>query len=235
MLFRTLLFHFFVYPWTILVIMVGAPFSLISPSYLHNCAIVWAKGCLLLSGVRVKIKGSENIPKSHSAVYIANHQSHFDIPAMYACLPIQFRWMAKKELFDFPLFGMAMRRCGYISIDRSDRRKSMQSMNAAAQRIKDGTSVIIFPEGTRTTDGKLLPFKKGGFFIALKAQVPLVPIAINGSFKRLPRGRKMIHPGEIEITILSPVETAGLTNKNIDGLMEDFRFSIAELTEEKSA
>ena len=232
MLIHTLLFHSCVYPWTILVILFGVPFSFISPDYLHNCAIIWARGCLLLSGIQVKINGSHNLPDSRSAVYIANHQSHFDILAMYACLPIQFRWMAKKELFSIPLFGLAMRRCGYISIDRSNRRNAMQSMIAAAQRIKDGTSVIVFPEGTRTTDGKLLPFKKGGFLIALKAQAPLVPVAIIGGFSLLPRGSLLVRPGQIEMTVLPPVETANLSNKELDTLMGKIRGSIANLTEE---
>jgi len=152
---------------------------------------------------------------------------------MYACLPIQFRWMAKKELFDIPLFGMAMRRCGYISIDRSNRRKSMQSMIAAAQRIKNGTSVIIFPEGTRATEKKLLPFKKGGFMIALKAQAPLVPVAITGGIDLLPRGGLLIRPGQMEITVLPAIETTALTNKELNPLMEEIRESLVTLTEEK--
>ena len=234
MLFRTLLFHCCSYPWTILVILLGVPFSFISPDYLHNCAILWARGCLLLAGIRVKVNGTENIPRERSAVYIANHQSHFDILALYASLPIQFRWMAKQELFDIPLFGMAMRRSGYIAIDRSDRRKSMQSMIAAAQRIQDGTSVIVFPEGTRTNDGRLQSFKKGGFIIALKAQAPLVPVAINGSFALLPRGRTAIRPGLIEIDILPPVETSGLTSKGLDGLMTKLHASLSSLIKEEN-
>jgi 1-acyl-sn-glycerol-3-phosphate acyltransferase len=234
LLFRTLLFHCCSYPWTILVILLGVPFSFISPDYLHNCAILWARGCLLLAGIRVKVNGTENIPRERSAVYIANHQSHFDILALYASLPIQFRWMAKQELFDIPLFGMAMRRSGYIAIDRSDRRKSMQSMIAAAQRIQHGTSVIVFPEGTRTNDGRLQSFKKGGFMIALKAQAPLVPVAINGSFALLPRGRTAIRPGLIEIDILPPVETSGLTSKDLDGLMTKLHASLSGLIKEEN-
>jgi 1-acyl-sn-glycerol-3-phosphate acyltransferase len=234
LLIHTLLFHSCVYPWTILVILFGVPFSLLSPNYLHNCAIIWARGCLLLSGARVKINGPEHLPIDRSAVYIANHQSHFDILAMYACLPMQFRWMAKQELFAIPLFGLAMRRCGYIPIDRSNRKKSMQSMIAAARRIKDGTSVIVFPEGTRSADGKLLPFKKGGFLIARKAQAPLVPVAISGSFALLPRGSFLVRPGQIEMTVLPPVETAGRNNREIEVLMGEIRQSLATLLEEKT-
>lgn len=232
MLLRTLLFHCCVYPWTVLVILFGVPFSFISPNYLHNCAILWAKGCLLLAGIRVRVTGAENIPRDRSAVYISNHQSNFDILALFACLPLQFRWMAKKELFDIPLFGLAMRRSGYISIDRSDRRKSLQSMVDAAQRIKEGTSVIIFPEGTRTPDGKLLPFKKGGFMIAVKAQVPIVPVAIQGSYELLPKGQIMVRSGQIDITILPQVETVGLNGKDTDDLSGWLRSSLADLIEE---
>ena len=230
---RNLLFHCCSYPWTVLVIMVGVPLSFISPDYLHNCGRVWAKGCLLLAGIRVKVKGAENIPHDRSAVYIANHQSHFDILAMYASLPVQFRWMAKQELFDIPLFGLAMRRSGYIAIDRSDRRKSLQSMLVAAQRIKNGTSVVVFPEGTRSPDGRLLPFKKGGFMIAQKAQALLVPVVINGSHSLLPKGSSKVRPGQIDVAILPAVETAELSSRELTPLMEDFHRTIAAQLEEE--
>lgn len=235
MLLRTLFFHCCAYPWTILVILLGVPFSFISPNYLHNCGIVWARGCLRLAGIRVKVNGAEHIPRDRSAVFIANHQSHFDILALYASLPIQFRWMAKQELFKIPLFGMAMRRSGYIAIDRSDRRKSMQSMIAAAQRIQNGTSVIVFPEGTRSADGRLQSFKKGGFMIAMRAQAPLIPVVINGSYALLPRGRTTIRSGRIDINILPPEETAGLGNKDIDNLMSRMHTLLASHIREGDA
>jgi len=135
--------------------------------------------------------------------------------------------MAKQELFNIPLFGLAMRRCGYIPIDRSDRRKAMHSMNVAAKRISDGASVIVFPEGTRTLDGQLQEFKKGGFLIAIKAQVPIVPVAINGSFAVMSKSSLRIHGGTVEMQIFPPIATAGMKNADCDDLMRATRQPIA--------
>ena len=235
MLLRTLFFHCCVYPWTILVILCGVPLSFISPDYLHNCARIWAKGCLFLAGTRVTVEGTEHIPTQTSAVYVANHQSHFDILAMYACLPIQFRWMAKQELFNIPLFGLTMRRSGYIPIDRSNSRKSLQSMIAAARRVNTGTSVVIFPEGTRSTDGRLLPFKQGGFLIATKAKAPLVPVVINGSARILRRGSKRIYPGHIRITVQPAIHTTESSSKDLDSLSTQVKNAIATHLSEVAA
>ncbi len=187
---RAIFFNLCFFPWTALVIICGAPFSLISPDYMHNCGRIWGIVSLWLAGVRLRVEGVEHLPGGDQPVIFAgNHQSNFDILCYFAGLRLQFRWMAKQELFRIPLFGLAMRRCGYISIDRRDRRKAMKSMLAAAEQIRNGTSVVIFPEGTRSEDGHLQEFKKGGFLIALKAQVPIVPVAISGSRNVLPRDR----------------------------------------------
>lgn len=224
---RTLIFYLTFYPWTLFVLLTALPISLLGENLVHRWGIIWGRSALLLAGLKVTVHGSEHIPQDHSAVYIVNHQSNFDIPILYAGLPLQFRWMAKKELFDVPLFGLAMRRCGYIPIDRSDRRKTMHSMNEAAQQIRDGASVIIFPEGTRTSDGHLQDFKKGGFLIAVKAQVPVIPVAIKGSFKVMSKNSLRINSGAIEMEIFPALDTAGLKNADIETLMAKVRQSIA--------
>ena len=173
------------------------------------------------------VKGTELIPKDRSAVYIVNHQSNFDIPILYSGLPLQFRWMAKQELFNIPLFGLAMKRCGYIPIDRSDRRTAMHSMNVAAQRIAEGASVVVFPEGTRTPDGELQEFKKGGFLIAIKAQVPVIPVAINGSFSVMSKNSLRIHGGAVSMQIFPPIETTGMKNADSVRLMAATRQPLA--------
>ncbi len=228
---RTLFFYLTFYPWTLFVLLTALPLSLFGQNVVHNWGIIWGRSALLLSGLKVKVRGAEHIPRGRSAIYIANHQSNFDIPILYAGLPLQFRWMAKKELFDIPLFGRAMRHCGYIPIDRSDRRKAMQSMNDAAKQIREGASVIVFPEGTRTPDGELKEFKKGGFLIAVKAQVPVVPVAIKGSFAVMSKDSLLIHGGEIEVEIFPPLETAGLKNADTDRLLEQVREPIAAALE----
>ncbi len=221
---RTVFFNLCFFPWTALVIICGAPFSLLSPDYMHNSGHIWGVVSLWLAGVRLEVEGLENLPDTEQPViFVGNHQSNFDILCYFAGLPFQFRWMAKEELFRIPLFGMAMRRCGYIPIDRSDRRKAMKSMIAAAERIRSGTSVVIFPEGTRTEDGRIQNFKKGGFLIALKAQVPIVPVAISGSRDVLPKDSFRIRSGKIRLRILPPIATAGLTSKDSDTLMAQVR------------
>jgi 1-acyl-sn-glycerol-3-phosphate acyltransferase len=224
---RTLFFYLTYYPWTLIVLLLAFPVSLFGQNSVHQLGIIWGRSALLLAGLKIKVKGSEHIPSDRSVVYIVNHSSNFDIPILYAGLPLQFRWLAKKELFDIPLFGHGMRRCGYIPIDRSDRRKAMRSMNEAAQQIHDGASVIVFPEGTRTPDGQLQEFKKGGFLIAVKAQVPVVPVAISGSFAVMSKNSLRINKSNIEMEIFPPIETRELKNADIEQLMEQTRQPIA--------
>lgn len=228
---RTLLFYLTFYPWTLLVLLLALPISLFGENAIHRWGIMWGRSCVWLGGIRLRVRGSEHLPQGQSAVYIANHQSNFDIPILYGGLPLQFRWLAKKELFDVPLFGLAMKRCGYIPIDRSDRRKAMHSITAAAKQINEGTSVMVFPEGTRTPDGELKEFKKGGFLIAVKAQVPVVPVAIRGSYRVMPRNRWRIEPGLVEMEIFPPIITAGMKNGDLDRLMSEVRHPIAGLLE----
>ena len=132
-------------PWTLFVIVTGVPLSFISPDWLHAYARIWARFGLALIGARLQLEGLDNIPRDRPVIFMPNHQSNVDILALFAGIPVQFRWMAKEELFRIPLFGYAMARTGYIAIDRSDRRKAARSVSVAARRIAAGTSVVIFP------------------------------------------------------------------------------------------
>ncbi|HIJ95388.1 MAG TPA: 1-acyl-sn-glycerol-3-phosphate acyltransferase [Desulfuromonadales bacterium] len=167
-------------------------------------ARLWARLALALNRVTVTVNGVENLP-SGATIFMSNHQSSFDILALLAAMPRQLHWIAKKELFDIPVFGPSMRRGGYIPLDRGDGRKALQSMDAAADTIRQGKCVVLFPEGTRTTDGNLLPFKRGGFILARKAAVPVIPITINGSGKVNPANQIRLYSGDISITIHPPV------------------------------
>jgi len=222
---RTLIFYLLFYPWTLFVILTGVPLSYIRADYLHNYARTWGKIGLLLAGVRLTIHGKENLAGLGPVIYMGNHQSNFDILALFAGLPGQFRWIAKEELFRIPLFCYSMKRCGYIPINRTDRRKALLSMRSAAERISSGTSVVIFPEGTRSEDGNLLPFKKGGFSLAQQAGVPIIPLAINGSRSINPKGRLRIFGGHIELTIFPPIASEG----SVEGVMEAVRTSIEQV------
>jgi len=220
---RTLLFHLVFYPWTLFVILTGVPLSFIRADYLHNYARFWGWLGLRLAGVRLTVDGIDQLAGAGPVIYMGNHQSNFDILALFAGLPGQFRWIAKEELFRIPLFGYSMKRCGYIPINRDDRRKALQSMRAAAERIAAGTSVMIFPEGTRSPDGSLLPFKKGGFSLAKQAGVPIVPLAITGSREINPKGSRRIFGGHIHVTIFPPLDSSA----ELDQLMEQVRAPIA--------
>lgn len=167
-------------------------------------ARLWSRLALAMSGVSVTLSGSEHIPTG-PVIFMSNHQSNYDIFSLLAAMPRQIHWIAKKELFDIPFFGHSMRRGGYIPLDRSDGRKALQSMDEAAATIHQGKSVVIFPEGTRTTDGNLLPFKRGGFILARKAAVPVIPVTINGSGRVNPGGQIKLKSGNIHIILHPPL------------------------------
>lgn len=193
----------------------------------------WGKMILAASGVTVDVKGLENIKPGRPYIFAANHQSQFDIFAMQGSFDFDFRWMAKKELFNIPLFGSAMRKAGFISIDRSRGRQALKSLMLAAERIASGTSVILFPEGTRSLDGKVHDFKTGGMMLAIKSGVPLVPVGISGSFDVLPKGKLLAKPGHISIRVGTPVETKNYTARQKQELAEKIRNDVLQLIAEK--
>lgn len=164
----------------------------------------WGRLGIWLAGVRVQVSGAELLPNG-PIVVMSNHASNFDILALQGFFPRPLSWIAKKELFDIPIFGHSMRHGGYIPLDRGDGRQALKSMEAAAGQIRGGKSVIIFPEGTRTRDGRLLPFKRGGFLLAARAGVPVVPVTINGSFQINPGGALRLYGGTIDIAIQPPI------------------------------
>ncbi|WP_305043605.1 lysophospholipid acyltransferase family protein [Geoalkalibacter sp.] len=232
---RTLFFLTGFFPWTLLVLLVSLPLSLMGPDILHHWARLWARGSLWLAGVEVRCRGGEHLRPGAAMVYMPNHQSNFDILALLACIRPPFRWLAKKELFAIPLFGAAMRRAGCIAVDRGDHQSAVASLDEAARRIHNGEAVMIFPEGTRSLNGRLLPFKKGGFLTAIKAQAPVLPIAITGSGGILPKHGRSLRPGVISVTFLPPIETRALSLEDRDLLMERVRASLDALLGERGA
>src|SRR4030043_1326985 len=172
----------------------------------HLSARLWGKIQLATTGTTVKVQGLENIDSIKSYLLVANHQSNFDIFVLRVYLPIQFRWIAKAELFRAPFMGWAMSRIGYIAIERESPKKAYRSMLQAAEKVKKGFSVLIFPEGTRSPDGNLQPFKKGLFLIALKSRAPILPITICGTAKIMPKGAWRVYPGRVQIIIDTPPE-----------------------------
>lgn len=193
---------------------------------IHKVASLWAKILLELSNTKVKLIGQENILRGKPQIFMANHQSDFDVLISLAYIPVQFRWIAKKELFSVPIFGAAMRSAGYIEIDRSNREKALQSLDEAALRIRRGKSIMTFPEGTRSREGEIKPFKHGTFYLAMKSGVPIVPVSIIGSGRIMQKRSLRIKPGQIKIVIGKPIEVSNFDIEKRQELIEIVRNEI---------
>jgi 1-acyl-sn-glycerol-3-phosphate acyltransferase len=189
----------------------------------QKIAKLWARMLLFIGGVRLKVEGLKHLDPHQTYIFAANHQSQFDIFAMHAAVPVGFSWLAKEELFRLPLLGAAMKGAGYIPINRTDRRAAFASIDEAATRVREGTSIVIFPEGTRSLDGKLKAFKKGGFFLAIKSRQPVVPVSISGSFRVLAKRRFRVHRGAIRVHFSPPIPTDTLSPADKDQLISEVR------------
>ncbi|MHB8790399.1 MAG: lysophospholipid acyltransferase family protein [Desulfobulbaceae bacterium] len=190
---------------------------------------LWGRTMCALAGVRVRVLGTENLEAGQTYIFMGNHVSQFDIFTFQGYSPHDFRWIVKKELFRIPVFGAAMRRAGLVAIDRSHGREAMKSLNAAAENINSGASVLIFPEGTRSIDGTLQPFKAGVITLAIKAGVPVVPVGFVGTYEVLPKGRLLVNPGEVILRIGRPISIRGYTMKDKHELARVLHDRVAEL------
>ena len=165
---------------------------------------------LTLSGITFRVAGKENLPIGRAAVYCSNHQSNVDPPVVFQALHPQLHILYKREIDAIPVLARAFRMGGFIPIDRRNKEAAMQSIEAGAKSIRSGNSFLIFPEGTRSKTGALLPFKKGGFIMAIKGQAPIVPVAVQGGRDSMRKGSWIIRPVTVSIRVGHPVETAGL-------------------------
>lgn len=227
--FRSIIFHVLLFVDTIVFGLAAIASSKIdrTGNWAHLIARSWGNFNLWVAGVTVEVHGLERLKPGQPCVYAANHQSLFDIFVILGKLPVQFRWLAKEELFRLFVMGRAMKATGYIPINRSDHRRAFESINLAAEKVRNGVSIVIFPEGTRSEDGVLKDFKKGGFILAIKSQQPIVPISISGSHRLVPaKGKWIIRPGAVRMTIGLQIPTAGSTVKERDLLIEEVREAI---------
>lgn len=167
---------------------------------------IWSKINLLIVGARVQVTGMENVDFDKPHIFMANHQSHVDIPVLTWKIPSTPRMIAKKELFRVPFFGIGIKYAGYISIDRSNKAKAMESIQKAKQTLQKGVSVLLFPEGTRSETGEIGKFKRGGFILALQLGLPIVPISIYGTRQILPKHTLKIKSGVVKIHFGSPID-----------------------------
>lgn len=189
----------------------------------HWCASVWSRMIVKTVGARVRVHGAEHLRAGASYVFLSTHQSYMDIPVMLGYLPAQLRIAAKREVFLIPFLGWHMRRGRHISINRGSTQEAVESLRRASQEIRPGVSVFLYPEGTRTRDGSLQPFKKGGFRVALQTGLPIVPVTIIGTRSLLPRDSIIFRPTTVDMHIDAPIPTAGLDDQHLPALMRKVR------------
>lgn len=193
----------------------------------------WGRSMLGLAGVRVEVQGLERLPPDEALILAANHQSWFDIVAIFASLPVSLRFVAKKEISRVPLFAQAIRAAGHVFLDRKNRAKAVAAMREAGERMRDqGLSMVLFPEGTRSPDGRLLPFKKGSFVLAIETGATLVPIAMDGGRLIMPKGRLRVRSGQMRIRCGDAIPLAGLTKDDRDPVLEATEEQISEMLSE---
>jgi 1-acyl-sn-glycerol-3-phosphate acyltransferase len=195
----------------------------------HRIARLWARGCLWAAWSRVKIIGAENLRRHKVAVYASNHTSYMDTPIIFASLPFQFRILAKKSLWDWPFIGWFLRRSGQMPIDTANPQATLSSLGGGVKALRSGMPLFVFPEGGRTPEGELQPFLAGAAYLAIRAQVPLVPMALSGGYDLLPMHTHHFYPSKLTLQVGEPIETKGMTVRQIDELTERLRGTIATM------
>jgi len=208
------------------VLLVGSPFVLIAiilgkPAILYRIGHLGVRLGLLTSGITSTVEGASNIQRHRAAVYAVNHASNVEPPIVFDVLHELFpklRILYKAELHKLPVLGRAFDLAGFVPLERANREQSLPAIDGAAEALRDGNSFLIFPEGTRSRTGNLLPFKKGGFILAIKGQAPVVPVAITGARDAMRKGSPIIHPVRVRVRIGEPVETTGMTLDDRDTL-----------------
>ncbi len=191
----------------------------------------WSLGVLYSSGVRVRPTFETELGGGRY-VFVANHQSLIDIPALLTTLPVPTRFLAKRSLFRVPFFGQALRAAGFVPVDRGDRTSALQALSQAANQLRGGCSILVFPEETRSPDGRLLPFKRGGFWLAMKEQVPVVPVGIRGTRKVRAKSSWVVRPGVVELHYGRPISLVGPRLER--RVVEEVRAEVARLAGEQT-
>ncbi len=198
----------------------------------HRIARLWARNVVRISLSRVRVEGAENLRKHPVAVYASNHTSYMDIPVIFAALPFQFRILAKKELWQWPFIGWYLDRSGQMPIDIGNPHASLASLSGGVKALRAGMPLVVFPEGGRTATGELKPFLDGAAYMAIRAQMPLVPIALKGVYDLLPIHTRHLFPGELTVAVGKPIETHGMTVRQTGELTARLREAIEEMLRE---
>jgi 1-acyl-sn-glycerol-3-phosphate acyltransferase len=197
----------------------------------HRIARIWARGCVWATGSKLKVIGAENLREHPAAVYASNHTSYMDTPVIFAALPFQFRILARTVLWPTPFIGWYLSRSGQIPINTGNPRATLSSLGAGVKALRSGMALFVFPEGGRTSDGELRPFLSGAAYLAIRAQAPLVPMALSGVYELLPIHTRHFYPGELTLRVGEPIETAGMSLRQSDELTARLRAAIESLRE----
>ena len=220
-----------IWAYTLLLGLTSIPFGFFDKegSILHGFARAWSKLIMKTIFSPVKVTGLEKIDPTKTHVYAVNHASALDIPFLYAFLPFQFRIVHKKELLSYPIVGWHLKRSGQVCVDQQNPSRSIGQIKSALKTLKSGMPLVIFPEGGRTSDGRIQPFLPGAFFLAIKAQVEVVPVALAGTYDLLPMNTYHIKPRPLEMRIGNPIATAGLTLREMEQLSSKVQGELEEM------
>lgn len=189
----------------------------------------WGRGLVRAAGIELRSEGLEVLDPERRYILVANHYSYLDIPCILAAVPQPIRFMAKKSLFSIPIFGWAISRAGFIPIDRKNRRSAVKSFDLAADRIRKGNTIVIFPEEGRSREQAMRPFQRGAFLLALKSEKTIVPIAVDGTWQVFPAVRWSVRPGVVTVRAGTPIETAGLSLRDKERLAVESRAQIQRM------
>lgn len=223
---------FFLFFWTLLLMLIMPfliPFTFNRQFPLYVARTLFSRGMLKIAGVKLTTYGVENVPKGKPVIFVANHCSHLDIGVLCRIAPVNLHFIGKKELIWIPIVGWYMFIAGHIMIDRSNKRKAVESLKKAAIKIKNGKSVAMYPEGTRSKTGKIGEFKKGAFHLAIDAGVSIIPVHIKGTHERWPSKVNKITPGPVVVRIGKPIDASNYTRKTVNSFVVDTKTAIEEM------
>jgi 1-acyl-sn-glycerol-3-phosphate acyltransferase len=218
--------------WTLVWTTLGILAVIVDPTgrlYMYLARVGWARQVLWLGGVKPVVRAAEGFSRAGPCVVVSNHASQIDIPVLFEGLGMPIRFLAKRSLFYIPLFGWSLWLARFIPVDRGRSRKARRSIDRAAARIRGGPSLAVFPEGTRSPDGRVQPFKSGAFILAIKSGVPILPVAVRGTFEVVPKTRLAVRPGPVELVIGRPIRTAGLGLENREDLRRRVHEAVARM------
>lgn len=228
----TVVRFFFMLIWTVLFILISPFLILITfnrQAPLTAVRKLYAPVFMVFAGIKMYVQGKGNVKKDEPVIVVANHCSHIDIPCLVYSIPLNLHFIAKKELKRVPFLGWYIMLTGQLFVDRSNRKKSIESLKKAAKKINHGKTVILFPEGTRSETGEVGVFKKGAFHLALDAQVNVLPVHIEGTRSYWPKGSNKITPGTVTVTIGKPIITANYTKETVNEFIDDTRKAIVAM------